>query len=97
MRKKVHMSAPLFSPALDSIIPELAICQYFTRNKYVSLAFVTYNSFFQMMWLTNFQLANSQTCNSQIRKLATRSLVDSQLAHYPDSQKTLLAPRGIMN
>ena len=71
-KKKVHISAPLLSPALGSIIPKLATCQYFTCDKYVLLAYFTGNSFFQMMWLANFQLTDLQ-------------LADSQLAHYPDS------------
>ena len=70
--KKVHISAPLLSPALDSKTPKLATCQYFTRDKYVPLAFFRGNSFFQMMWLANFQLADLQLANYQ-------------LAHYPDS------------
>ena len=74
-KKKVHISAPLLSPALDGIIPKLGACQY----KYVSLASFTGTPFFQMIWLANFQLANLQTCNSQTcnsptRKLAARTL-----------------------
>ena len=67
----------------NSKISKLATCQYFTRDEYVSLASFTGNSFFQMMWVANFQLANShsQTYNSQIRRLATRRLANSQLAH----------------
>ena len=68
------MSAPLLLPALDSLIPKLATCQYFTCDKYVSIATFSSNSFFQMMWLANFQLANSQTFNSQTRWLAARTL-----------------------
>ena len=68
-------SAPLLSPVLHSIMSKLATCQYFTRDKYVSLASFTGNSFFQMMWLANFQLADLQ-------------LAVSHLAHYPDTQST---------
>ena len=46
----------------------------------VSLASFTGNSFFQMMWLANFQLAYLQLTDLQ--------LADSQLAHYPDSDGT---------
>ena len=46
----------------------------FTCDKYVSLAAFSGNSFFQMLWLTNFQLANSQTCNSHTHRFATRWL-----------------------
>ena len=45
-KKKVRMSAPLLLPALDSLIPKLATCQYFTCDKYVSLATFSGNSFF---------------------------------------------------
>ena len=38
-----------------------------------------------MMWVANFQLANSQTCNSPTRWFATHKFADSQHAHYPDS------------
>ena len=73
------MLAPLLLPALDSLIPKLATCQYFTCDKYVSLATFSGNSFFQMMWLANFQLADlqlaySQICDSQTRWLAARTL-----------------------
>ena len=65
----MHTSAPLLSPALNST-------KHF-RDKYVSLACFTGNSFFQKMWRANFQPANSYTCNSQT--------CNSQFAHYPDS------------
>ena len=63
-----------FSHDAARIISKLATGQYFTHDKYVSLASFTGNSFFQMMWLANFQLANSQTCNSQTRWLTARTL-----------------------
>ena len=69
------MSEPLLLPALDSLIPKLAACQYFTCDKYVSLATFSGDSFFQMLRLTNFQLADLQLAYSQTRRLA----------HYPDS------------
>ena len=83
--------------------PKLVTCQYFTHDKYVSLASFTGHSIFQMMWLTNFQLADFLLmnvfialkgshfwffiCNSQTRWLAARRLADLQLAHYRDSFK----------
>ena len=83
--QKVHISAPLLSHALDSIIPKLATCQYFTRDKYVSLASFTGNSFFQKMWLSNFQLANSQTYTSQTcnSDLLTRSADITKTPYKP--------------
>ena len=75
-KKKVHISAPLLLPACLSLIPKLATFQYFTRDKYVSLATFSGNSFFQMMWLANFQLADLQLAHSQICKSQTRKLAD---------------------
>ena len=82
MWKNVHISVPLLSPALHSIIPKLATCQYFIHDKYVSLASFTGNSFSKWCYSQTF---NSQTHRLETRRLATRKLADSQLAHYPDS------------
>ena len=82
MRKKVHISALLLLPALDSLILKLATCQYFTRDNCVSLATFSGNSFFTMIWLANFQLADLQLAYSQICNSQTRKLADSQLARY---------------
>ena len=76
MRKKgAHTFISAFlSPALESTIPKLATCQYFTRD----LSQVCFS----------FKWCDSQSFNSQTRRLALADLqlADSQLALYSDSK-----------